>query len=198
MKNFSGKTLVVAAATGLVAFNSISKIIKEPQDIIQILTFPVVLYDVEIEAGEMPRLVAPSEHELFLEALGFKESSNDYKAVNKFGYLGKYQFSRTTLNNLGYRNVSTRTFLSDPGLQEQAMEDLLVHNTVILRRYIQKYDGKVVNGIEVTKSGILAAAHLAGPRNVKRWLSTGKEFSDGLGTKLSTYIERFSGYELEL
>ena len=37
----------------------------------------------------------------FKEALGFKESQNDYKRINKLGYLGKYQFGRSTLLLLG-------------------------------------------------------------------------------------------------
>ena len=33
----------------------------------------------------------------FKEALAFKESQGKYTAVNTFGYLGKYQFGKTTL-----------------------------------------------------------------------------------------------------
>ena len=33
----------------------------------------------------------------FKEALGFKESRGDYSIVNQFGYLGKYQFAKSTL-----------------------------------------------------------------------------------------------------
>jgi len=37
----------------------------------------------------------------FKEALAFKESRGDYFTVNTLGYLGKYQFGRTTLELLG-------------------------------------------------------------------------------------------------
>ena len=33
----------------------------------------------------------------FKEALAFKESQGKYRAVNTLGYLGKYQFGKTTL-----------------------------------------------------------------------------------------------------
>ena len=33
----------------------------------------------------------------FREALGFKESRGDYFTINKYGYMGKYQFSKSTL-----------------------------------------------------------------------------------------------------
>ena len=137
------------------------------------------------------------DHYAFLYAIGHAESSNQYEVVNKFGYMGRYQFGRATLKGLGY-NVTKSTFLKDETLQEQVMEELLVHNSKVLRRQIKKYDGKVVNGVYVTKSGILAAAHLAGPSNVKKWLKNGTRFEDGLGTRLRTYIKKFSGYQLDI
>ena len=44
----------------------------------------------------------------FLNAVGHRESTNNYKAVNQFGYLGKYQFGRKTLNAIGLDSVSNR------------------------------------------------------------------------------------------
>jgi hypothetical protein len=151
-----------------------------------------------------PIIVAPKldlkvkNHDKFLDDMGFRESSNNYRAVNQFGYLGKYQFGRKTLNGLGYSNISNRQFLSNPSIQEQAMLDLLAHNKKILKKYIEKYDGKVVHGILVTESGILAAAHLAGPTNVKKFFRKGQEFKDGNGTKLTSYLKKFSNYTLDL
>ena len=54
------------------------------------------------------------ERNKFLEDIGFRESSGNYKAVNQFGYLGKYQFGRKTLNSLGFDNVTNREFLENP------------------------------------------------------------------------------------
>lgn len=155
-----------------------------------------VIPKVEIKAPEVK--VVAKTHYAFLEAVGMRESSNNYKAVNQFGYLGKYQFGRETLNGLGYSNISNREFLRSPDLQEQAMEDLLVHNKKILRRYIEQYEGKVINGIYITESGILAAAHLAGAGNVKRFFRKGYEFKDGNGTKMTSYMKKFSNYQLDI
>ena len=49
----------------------------------------------------------------------------------------------------------------------------------------------------VTESGILAAAHLAGPGSVKKYLrSYGLDnFADGYGTTICHYMKRFSGYD---
>lgn len=134
----------------------------------------------------------------FLNDIGLRESSNRYKVVNQYGYLGKYQFSRKTLNDIGFKHVSNREFLSSPQIQEEAMRTLLEQNRFNLRHQIKRYDGKIVKGVLVTESGILAAAHLAGVGNVKEWFKNGKEFKDGNGTKLTTYLKTFAGYKIEL
>jgi len=64
-------------------------------------------------------------HNKFLDDIGFRESSNNYKAVNQFGYLGKYQFGRKTLNAIGFEEISNYEFLSNPEIQEEAMLVLL-------------------------------------------------------------------------
>jgi hypothetical protein len=132
----------------------------------------------------------------FLNDMGLRESSNRYEVVNQYGYLGKYQFSRQTLNDIGFKHVSNREFLASPQIQEEAMHILLEQNKYTLRHQIKKYDSKIVKGVLVTESGILAAAHLAGAGNVKEWFKNGKEFKDGNGTKLTTYLKTFSGYKL--
>ena len=38
--------------------------------------------------------------DLFLLDLGFQESGNRYDVVNRFGYMGKYQFGKSTLRTL--------------------------------------------------------------------------------------------------
>ena len=133
----------------------------------------------------------------FLNAIGFRESSNRYDIVNRWGYMGKYQFGRSTLKGLGF-TVTRKEFLSNPQLQEEAMMSLLLHNKEKLQKYIDVFDGKTVNGMLITESGILAAAHLGGQGSVKRYFKNGKVFKDGLGTKITTYMEKFSGYDIQL
>ncbi|WP_027137255.1 lysozyme family protein [Gaetbulibacter saemankumensis] len=131
----------------------------------------------------------------FKEALAFKESGGDYFTVNTFGYLGKYQFGASTLKLIGVKNPEQ--FLKDPELQERAFMANSQRNKWILRRDIKNFVGKRVNGILITESGILAAAHLAGPGNVKKYLrSFGLDnFEDGYGTTIEYYMKRFSGYD---
>lgn len=136
-------------------------------------------------------------HSSFLDKIGFVESSNDYTKVNRFGYMGKYQFGRETLEALNIE-VTKKKFLSTPSLQEEAMDKLLKANHKNLRRFIKKYDGKVLHGVLVTESGVLAAAHLGGAGNVRDWFRKGDVFKDGNGTPITKYMKVFSGYNLNV
>jgi hypothetical protein len=131
----------------------------------------------------------------FKEAVGFKESGGDYQVINDFGYLGKYQFGPSTLRLIGIH--SPEQFMNDPSLQEAAFEVYAARNKWVLRRELKKYVGKEINGIKITESGVLAAAHLAGPGNVKKYLRSGgsRSFKDAFGTSIGFYLKRFSGYD---
>lgn len=134
----------------------------------------------------------------FKEAIAYKESRGNYTIVNTLGYLGKYQFGRNTLVRFKIHN--TRDFLQNPELQEEAFIALCKINKWILQKDINRFVGKKINGIEITESGILAAAHLSGAGNVKKFLrSNGINcFSDGYGSKLSTYLRKFAGYDVSI
>lgn len=131
----------------------------------------------------------------FKEAIGFKESRGNYFSVNTLGYLGKYQFGAETLKLIGIYNPEH--FLYNPKLQEKAFAANTSRNKWILRKDIKKYVGKKIANIVVTESGILAAAHLAGPGSVKKFLrSAGQtDFADAYGTTIKTYMKKFSGYD---
>jgi hypothetical protein len=131
----------------------------------------------------------------FKEALAYNESRGNYSIVNELGYLGKYQFNRNTLKAIGIFN--SQEFLSDTRLQEDAFHAFTARNKWILRKDIKRYVGTYVNGVKITESGILAAAHLAGAGNVKKYLRSGGSyaFEDAFGTSLRYYLKKFSGYD---
>ncbi|WP_432277875.1 peptidoglycan-binding protein LysM [Microcosmobacter mediterraneus] len=131
----------------------------------------------------------------FKEALAFKESRGNYFTVNTLGYLGKYQFGAETLKMIGVYNP--QVFLQSPKLQEKAFLANTSRNKWILRKDIKRFVGKQIAGVKITESGILAAAHLAGPGSVKKFLrSYGKtNFSDAYGTTIRYYMKKFSGYD---
>ena len=167
-----------------------------------LLTEEALCYDVPNENQVVEREEAP-KFQLFLgktyvgfkEALGFKESQGRYKVINEFGYMGKYQFGKSTLQLIGIYN--TQTFLNDTQLQEKAFTANASRNKWILRRDIKRYEGRYIGGVKVTESGILAAAHLAGAGNVKKYLRSGGaiQFQDAFGTSIRYYLKRFSGYD---
>lgn len=132
----------------------------------------------------------------FREAVAFKESQGQYDIVNSLGYLGKYQFGRTTLER--FNIYDTKRFLNTPKLQEQAFLALCSLNKWILRKDIERSVGKKIDGIKITESGILAAAHLSGAGNVKKFLRSGGDFAftDAFGSSIRNYLKHFSGYDL--
>lgn len=131
----------------------------------------------------------------FKEAIGFKESRGDYSIVNIYGYLGKYQFGTGTLKLIGIKD--TKEFIDNSYLQEQAFSANTSRNKWILRRDIKRFQGSYIGGIKITESGMLAAAHLAGPGNVKKYLRSGGilQFNDAFGTSIKYYLKKFSGYD---
>ncbi|MBU3012093.1 peptidoglycan-binding protein LysM [Polaribacter vadi] len=132
----------------------------------------------------------------FKEAVAFKESQGKYYVVNTLGYLGKYQFGRTTLQR--FKIYDTEAFLKNPEQQEKAFLALCKVNKWILRKDIKSSVGKTINGIKITESGILAAAHLSGAGNVKKFLrSNGNiRFADAYGATIQSYLKKFSNYDV--
>ena len=131
----------------------------------------------------------------FKEAVAFKESRGNYRVINDFGYLGKYQFGLETLKLIGIYNADQ--FLYNPELQEKAFLANAQRNKWVLRNDISRFEGKTISGIKITESGILAAAHLAGPGSVKKFLRSygNNTFSDAFGSSIKSYMKKFSGYD---
>jgi len=194
MKEIKKIGLILFTSLSLVGFTNY--IIRAEEKPIVSLT-PKPIEPMLVTLGIDIKPIEINQTELFLNAIGHRESTNRYDVVNKWGYMGKYQFGKKTLKNLGY-DVSKEEFLNSPHLQEKAMLDLLEHNKNILQSYIDSWEGKIIHGVEITESGILAAAHLAGPGNVKKYFQKGKNFKDGNGTKLTSYLTQFSGYDINL
>ena len=186
--------LATLALFSLTAFTTYRAKIINP--IIELPTKGIVTIPLESLTVDSIELVV-SSHQAFLDAIGFRESGNRYDIVNRYGYMGKYQFGKKTLKGLGIK-VTQDEFLNSPYIQEKAMYALLKQNKRSLRKYIEKYDGKYVHGVLVTESGLLAAAHLGGAGSVKKWFRTGKVRKDGNGVKITSYMKQFGGYDLNV
>ncbi|MBC7523040.1 MAG: peptidoglycan-binding protein LysM [Flavobacterium sp.] len=133
----------------------------------------------------------------FKEAIACRESRGQYDLVNSLGYLGKYQFGTSALRSVGITN--NQQFLNNPELQEKAFVALIKINKWQLRDLIKIYSGKVIDGVTITESGILASAHLGGAGSVRKFLESKgrRKIKDNYGTSVKSYMRDFAGFETQ-
>lgn len=205
MKRWIGFVLHLAMIVILTSFGSYTLIKETNREIPESLKVKTAVFHTlpqestnYIEDIEVVPPFLGKSYNGFKEDLAFKESQGKYDVVNSLGYLGKYQFGLSTLHMMGVYNADE--FLNDPILQEKVFYTNLARNKWILRRDIKRFSGKRIGGTEITESGILAAAHLAGAGNVKKYLrSYGKEdVADAFGSSISYYIKKFGGYDVSM
>lgn len=139
----------------------------------------------------------PTQTELFMDRIARIESGGNHKVVNRYGMMGKYQFSPTTVRALGFRMTSTQ-FLQNEDIQDTVMLAYMKANYRELKHLIDRYDGKTKHGIKITRAGILAGAHFAGSGGVTTYLTSGDEHGiiDGNGTSIRKYMSSFSNFKL--
>ena len=84
-----------------------------------------------------------------------------------------------------------------PELQRKALESLIKVNMALLKDY-EQYIGQTINGVLVTRSGMIAGAHLGGAKSVRLFLTSGGKLDkkDTLGTAVSNYMKKFSFYDI--
>ena len=139
----------------------------------------------------------------FLKDIAFKESSGNWKSINRLGYIGLYQFGGLALKEVGLDGkVSAEEFRKNPGIfppemQTEKMKELMAKNWHYMRKYHDRV-GDTINDIPVTQSGMIAAAHLVGAKSVRQYLkSNGKvNRADANGVKVSDYMSKFKDYDM--
>jgi Ca2+-binding RTX toxin-like protein len=161
--------------------------------------------------------MARGNFEDFINALGQRHSSNRYEAVNATNHLGRFQFGEAALIDIGmvrhdgnafnndfsggwtgkYGIDSKEEFVASSEAQDNAIRDFLGKQVHFLRNFTQ-YDGQTINGHEISLSGMLGAAHLAGAGGVRRFLSSGGEHNpkDANGASLIENLDLFYNYEV--
>ncbi len=142
--------------------------------------------------------------EQFKAAIRQKESSGNYKAINKkSNCIGAYQFCESTFYQIQKDlkiKVSTSEFLNNPELQDTFFEAL------IKRKFsIELGEGnistmlrtaKVKFGSNITVSGLYGAMHLGGAQGLIKLLIKNKDRKDINNTTVSSYLKLFSGYTI--
>ncbi|AHG75421.1 LysM domain protein [Mannheimia varigena USDA-ARS-USMARC-1296] len=152
-----------------------------------------------------------------LAALAKRESNNNYKIENKFGYLGAYQFGAAALVDVGLIShtkyssaIKTKTgianganatnhkaFLADNsnwtlnGGKSTFLNSPLVQDEAIItlmNRNAKTMTAKgVYGGSAENKAGLLMAAHLKGAGNAIKFAQKGVATKDGFGTSIRDY-----------
>lgn len=195
--SFFGHLAIITVLTSFATLNfeTTRKVVPEALKVNNTMNFTVSQNDISDEVFQISIFLG-NTFLGFKEAVGFKESQGSYSSINTLGYLGKYQFGAGTLRLMGVHD--TDQFINNPQLQETLFEMNVARNKWILRRDIKRFVGKKINGVEVTESGIVAAAHLAGAGNVKKYLRSygQKDFSDAYGSTIAYYLKKFGGYNI--
>lgn len=157
--------------------------------------------------------------EEWLDEIGKRESGGNYGAVNKYGYLGKYQMGEGALADTGYYkgrskgnlqewqgqftgkdNVYSKDdYLKNHRAQDNAMQENVKKQWNYAKAFgYDKSVGSKINGIEVTPSGLLAGMHLIGSGGVGNYLKNHgqKKVVDGFNTDVEEYIKKFGDYDV--
>lgn len=153
---------------------------------------PVVIY------AKKPHVSSKGGLQTFLKKMARIESDNNSRAVNRYGMLGKYQFAPSTIRSLGV-HVTNEEFLNNERLQDEVMVKYMKSNANELQFVIKKFSGTRYRGVDISKSGIIAAAHLTGTVGVLAFFYPDKyhhRLSDGNGTTVSSYIQKFNNYKI--
>lgn len=151
------------------------------------------------------------ETKALLTSIGKSESTFNYKAVNQYGYIGKYQLGASALLSQGYikksyydRYKGSNSVLDDPaawtakngiGSKDDFLNNPHVQELVMTDYTQANYDSLIRNGgiqpgdSADTVAGMLQAAHLLGPTGARKWRKTGLG-SDANNVTGKTYFDR--------
>ena len=155
----------------------------------------------------------------FFEILGQLESSGDYAARNKFGYLGKYQMGEAAMIDAGYYTKNNNNwnndwsgkftgkggvnsvddFLNNAEAQEQAQRIFKKRQWQYLKSGgVENYINKTIKGETITPAMILGAAHLKGHGDALKYLKSNGKINppDGFGTTMEDYMKHFKGCDV--
>jgi hypothetical protein len=150
---------------------------------------------------ELKRIEREKEFNRLMTDIGERESNQDWRVINKIGCIGKYQFHINTLHKIGYVEINLTNFRKDPGIfppemQDEAFMALVELNERALKEF-DAYLGQSIKGVLITKSGLIAAAHLGGIRSVWLFLTTkNRNPKDIFGTSIKDYMRDFAGYKI--
>ena len=135
--------------------------------------------------------------ENYLLQIQYLESRYNHNA-NRLNseYWGLYQIGHNIRKETGYGDISKSVFLNHPEIQHLCMIKSLEMYQDIMKDYINKYSGTIVDGILITESGILACSHLIGCEGTKRLLDKGVIPEEDINGNPIRHFFKLGGYKL--
>jgi hypothetical protein len=135
----------------------------------------------------------------FMLQVAYTESRyNKHAKRDSSQYWGLYQIGREERRVAGYGDMPMAVYLNHPEIQDLCMIELLKYNKKQMRHVIDKYSGRIVDGILVTESGVLALCHVAGCGGASQYLSSGIiPERDANGNPIRSFL-KLGGYDLRL
>lgn len=167
----------------------------------------------------IPNLEYISKNKLFLH-IATIESRGAYNVMSKQKMLGKYQASRATLLDFGYSDAHidsiyasvyevtikggyTRYFFDTTYFSPKEQERFIRWYTarmenIYLKKYIEEYVGKTIDGVYITKAGMLHASML-GFGHVRKFLDSDGEqnYTPKRGYSVRDRLQQLEEKELE-
>jgi hypothetical protein len=139
------------------------------------------------------------------ESLFGTESGNNFDAYNDEGYNGRSQFGQARLDDWSAANGAPRLnleeFRKNPELQKEVEKwhfgDI---NAYIDKNNFAQYDGQTIDGVEMSRSGMVAMAHLGGKGGLTEFLKTNGKYNpaDSNGTRLADYARKHGGLPTDM
>ena len=144
-----------------------------------------VMVEVPVETTSKKTKVY-SDVDSFIRKLAQSESSGDYSAENKEGYVGLLQIGKARLKDFNKANKTN--FTMDKFKNSKSMQDRV--NRWHLADIDRVYDEK---NISIDRDSFRAIAHLGGISGALKYVETGGEYdpADSNNTKLSDYDKKF-------
>jgi len=165
----------------------------------------------EVENYREPnRMLNDKESEVILKTLSQLESSNNPRAINSLGYIGKYQLGAQALEDLGYLKsgsysklknkavnnpemytgkngiANIEDYLSQEDMQDNIAQELLERNFKLLKR--KGIDVENIPPEEI--AGLLMESHVVGAGGASKRFKKGIDSEDAYGTKGSKYYNK--------
>lgn len=164
---------------------SMSRVKKENEELKNNFKKEDVMVEVPVETTSKKTKVY-SDVDSFIRKLAQSESSGDYSAENKEGYVGLLQIGKARLKDFNKANKTN--FTMDKFKNSKSMQDRV--NRWHLADIDRVYDEK---NISIDRDSFRAIAHLGGISGALKYVETGGEYdpADSNNTKLSDYDKKF-------